>query len=138
MRSKALAMSAVLTSAAASPLQAQQVSVADGDWSNIPPVQAEGKRQVTARVIDDIAAAAQKQSCPAVRNPRHIELSVPFLVQFSPAGSVEQIVLQRLGCPQVESLIAGSLLQMAKEGEYRPTLVNQTGWYRGSFDLSSH
>lgn len=128
-----------VTAAVATPVKAQQVSVAGGDWSNIPVVISEGKRQPAERVVDDIAAAAQKQSCAAVgRNPRHINLSVPFLVQFDGGGQVQQVVVQRIGCPAVESVIGGALAQLAKEGEYRPTLENRAGWYRGSFDLASN
>jgi hypothetical protein len=122
-----------------SPLAAQQVSVGTGDWSNIPPVISRGHVAATPRVVDDIAAAAVRSSCTNVaRDVRHVNLSVPFLIRFADKGEVQQIVVQKLGCPKVESLVGGTLLQMAKEGEYRPTGENQVGWYRGQFEISTY
>lgn len=124
---------------AATPLAAQQVSVGTGDWSNIPTVISRGHVAATPRVVDDIAAAAVSGSCTSVaRDARHVNLSVPFLIEFSGKGEVQSIIVQKLGCPKVESLVGGTLLQMAKEGEYRPTGANEIGWYRGQFEVSTY
>ena len=120
------------------PLGAQQVSVGTGDWSNIPEVISRGHVAATPRVVDDIAAAAVTGSCTSIaRDVRHVSLSVPFLIEFSGKGEVQTIIVQKLGCPKVESLVGGTLLQMAKEGEYRPTGANEIGWYRGRFEVST-
>ena len=125
--------------AIATPLAAQQVSVGTGDWSNIPPVISRGHVAATPRTVDDIAAAAVNNSCTSIaRDLRHVNLSVPFLIEFSGKGEVQSIVVQKLGCPKVESLVGGTLLQMAKEGEYRPTGANEIGWYRGQFEVSTY
>jgi hypothetical protein len=123
----------------ATPLAAQQISVGTGDWSNIPQVISRGHVAATPRTVDDIAAAAVSGSCTNVaRDVRHVNLSVPFLILFTGKGEVQNIVVQKLGCPKVESLVGGTLLQMAKEGEYRPTGANEIGWYRGQFEVSTY
>lgn len=124
---------------AATPIAAQQVSVAGGDWNNIPLVISRGQVAAAPRVIDDIATAAVSNRCTNVaRDARHVNLSVPFLIEFAGNRDVQQIVVQSIGCPKVEALVGGTLWQMAKEGEYRPTGENQVGWYRGQFEVSSY
>ena len=127
----------VISALGATPLGAQQVSVATGDWSNIPVVQSRGAYRISPRAVDDIAAGASNHQCPAIGNERHLSMSVPFLVEFTAAGAVNQVVVRNLGCPKVESALGGAILQLAKSGEYKPTGVNIVGWYRGQFELSA-
>ena len=127
-----IALSALI--AAASP--AIPVSVASGDWSNIPYAQQRGSLRVSTRTIEKFEAALMGECNAAAANGR-LELTVPFLIRFGRDGSVQQVVVRRLDCPSAESLVGGAILQMARSGEFRPTGENLTGWYRGQFSLDS-
>lgn len=120
---------------AAGPAAAQQVSVASGDWSNIPEIEQRGMSRISVRAVDAITKAVEAGGCPAAARPKGVALSIPFLVEFAPSGEVRHIVLQNMSCPEVESLVGGALLQLAKEREYRATGENALGWYRGQFAL---
>jgi len=113
------------------------VSVAGGDWSNIPRVHQAGKMRVSTRVIERIEQAAIGECALAGQSKRHVELTLPFMVRFSPAGAVEQIVVRRLDCPAIEHAVGGAVLTMANGGEYRPTGENVAGWYRGDISFTS-
>lgn len=120
------------------PLAAQQVSVAEGDWSDIPEVLKRGQLRVSTEAVDRIAAVAARGECPVIGDAQRIRMSVPFLMEFSQNGALQQVVVWKINCPEVESVVGGTLLQMAKSGEYRPTGENQVGWYRGDFQLTAN
>ena len=113
------------------------VSVASGDWSNIPFIRQSGSLRLSDAVIDKIETAAIGECALPGQSERHVRLTIPFMVQFTPAGAVQQVVVKRLNCPAIEQAAGGALLQLAKDGEYRPTGENSEGWYRGELSITS-
>ena len=125
-----------LASTAATPTV--PVSVASGDWSNIPYAQQRGLKRVSTSSIEKLELALTKDCKNAIGAARQLELKVPFLIRFGADGSVQEVVLQRLNCPSAEAVLGGAVLQLARSGEYQPTGEYVTGWYRGDFSLQSH
>ena len=121
----------------ATPLGAEPVSSAWGDWREVPTIIKKGDLRVSSQTVDRIAAASADGKCPQVGDEKHLRLSMPFLMEFSPRGQIQQVVVWKMNCPEIESLVGGMLLEMARAGEYRPTGENQLGWYRGEFKLTS-
>ena len=132
---KSFAFAAALMMAAA-PLAAQ-VSVAGGNWDNIPAIDAKGEYQISTDTMERLATLAEEKVCdvPGFKRNR-INLTVPFLIQFDAQKTVQRVVIARLGCTQLEQLLGGAALQLTREGEYAPTGENQTGWYRSELSLS--
>ena len=113
------------------------VSVAGGDWSNIPLLRQAGSLRLSDAVIDKIETAAIGECALPGQTERHVRLTIPFMIQFSQAGAVQQVVVKRLNCPAIEQAAGGAVLQLAKDGEYQPTGENSEGWYRGEIHISS-
>ncbi len=116
---------------------AQSVEVAEGDWSDIPAAGLEKgpafiSEQSMAR-IDKLLAGGK---CPSVGNRKYVNLNVPILVQFDGGDQVQKIVVRRIGCPEVEAIVGGIAAGRAKQGYYRSTGKNQTGWYRSEISYS--
>lgn len=131
-----IVLATLLAALTASSLPAQEVSVAGGDWSDIPPLVQLGSKTISDRALGQLTDAVVLNKCEVAGNERHMKLAVPFLLRFSSQGHIEQVVVQRIGCPAVETVLGGAVLQLAKSGEYRPSGMNQTGWYRGLFEFT--
>jgi hypothetical protein len=113
------------------------VSVAGGDWSNIPFIRQSGSLRLSDAVIDKIETAAVGECHLPGQSEKRVRLTIPFMVQFSPDGAVQQVIVKQLNCPAIEQAAGGALLQLARQGEYRPTGENTEGWYRGEISISS-
>ncbi|HEY0086905.1 MAG TPA: hypothetical protein VGB65_13495, partial [Allosphingosinicella sp.] len=61
---------------------------------------------------------------------RRVQMSVPFLVRFSSAKTVEEVVVRKLGCERAEAILGAAIIRLAKAGALKPTGENVTGWYR--------
>lgn len=133
--SLAMAMLAGLSSQAS--LASSQVSVASGDWSNIPLVRNQGTLRISTEAVEQIEAAAFGECAKPGQSDRHLKLTIPFLIRFSPQGSVEQVVVRRMNCPRIEQVAGGAVLQIARDGGYRPTGENLEHWYRGEINIKS-
>ena len=122
----------------ASSAQAQIVQVGQGDWSSVPAIQARGQLRLGDTMLARLHDLGAQQVCN-VRglSRRLVDLTVPFVIRFTPQGEVEQIVVRNTGCPQLESIVAGAVLQMARAGEYRPTGENLERWYRSELSFVS-
>ena len=120
---------------AASSAVATEISAARGDWSEIPQISKLGNMRVSEVTAERIAAAAGQGKCAGLSHGSSVRVAVPFLMEFTPAGELKQVVVWKVGCPEMEAVIGGALLQQAKAGEYRPTGENHLGWYRGDFLL---
>ena len=126
-----------LSALLAAPAQTAPVSVAGGDWSNIPMARTAGVHRVSTDVIEQIEAAALGECQIPGQSKRRVKLSVPFIIQFSPSGAVEQVVVQRLNCPAIEQAAGGAILTLAQKGEYQPTGENLERWYRSEIAFES-
>lgn len=123
---------------ASAPVAAQTVQVADTDWSYLPRMQHVNNNHLDDIALAGVADAIARGDCKiAGQSKESINLNVPFAAQLSPDGKVNQLVLKRLGCPLVEGIVAGAVLEMLKGGDYRPERTNAEGWYRGEFSFSS-
>ena len=129
-----LAASAALLSQTA---LAQMVEVAEGDWSDIPAASnAGGPAYISERFMNQIDKLLTAGKCRSVGNRKYANLNVPILVQFDGGDQVRKIVVRRIGCPEVEAIVGGIAAGRAKQGYYRSTGKNQTGWYRSEISYS--
>lgn len=117
------------------PAFAQSVEVADGNWAGIPEVAPVDQNvRMTDQSMKRIERIVQTGDCPAIGRRDRVRMNAPFLVQFGAGGAAEKIVVKRMGCPEVESIIGGIVAARLKAGFYRPTGINQTGWYQSRLE----
>jgi hypothetical protein len=136
MKMKAwIAAALLVTSVAAS---AAPVEVARGDWSGIPLLKERDGNRISAQAVDRIhrALAEGKCSIPG-QSAKRLDLNVPFLVQFGAQARVERIVLQKLDCAAVETVLGSVLADQAERGKFISTGENDAGWYRSELRITS-
>lgn len=124
--------------AAPMPAAAQTVLASEADWSYLPPMPQRANHHLTPEAITSIHQVIISGDCEIEgQSKRELDMSVPFAVQFDETGKVKQLVVRKLGCPRIEGIIAGALLEMIAADEYRPTGHNPLGWYRASVSFGS-
>lgn len=135
MKQIVLGLGLLLGSAAAS---AQSVEVAGGDWTNVPAIEAAGEHRISNEILDRMHELAAQGVCevPGMRRNR-INLTIPFVLRFTEQGGIERVVVRNMGCPQLETLLGGVVLELARAGEYRPTGENLERWYRSELSFVS-
>ena len=123
--------------ACAAPANAQSVEVASGDWYNIPRLESAQRTRISTKSVDRVVNIVKSGTCalPGQSKDR-IDMAVPFLIQFEPDGDPTRIVIARMNCPELESLMGGVVLNLARAGEFKPTGENQTGWYRSELSFA--
>ena len=114
-----------------------EVSVASGDWNDIPALLQTGDLQISDKFAERLSSAVGANNCASAGTPKHVNVNMPFLVQYSPQGVVQRVVVHRIDCPAVETIVGSAVLRMAQQGNYRPTGYNREGWYRGQFAFES-
>lgn len=120
---------AILLSA---PLEAHGVETAKGDWSDIPLLARHHTVRLSNDAMESIDALVDAGKCDAISMGRGINLDMDFLVEFDPQNIIKRIVVERIGCPEVEQIAATATSQAASKGWLKPTGQNDAGWYRGS------
>ena len=124
--------------AATGTANAQSVDVGEGDWSSVPLIAPRGHVGIASAAIDRLHTLASLTSCKVQGfEAKRIDLTVPFVMQFTPQGAVDRIVLRDLKCPALETALGTVVLEMAKAGEYRPTGQNPQRWYRSELSFES-
>lgn len=117
---------------------AATVEVGSGDWSQMPMLVKSGDVSPNARAVSAVHSLIEKDECRIPgQTKRKLDLSVDFLAQFKPDGQVDRVVLEKVGCSQIHSVLGGAVVELIQSGAYKPTGENRTGWYRGKVDLYS-
>ena len=117
----------------ATPLAAQRVEVADADndWADFPTLAKSMTVNLGDGTMADVDRLVAAGKCKTIGNKKRIRMQIPFLVQFGDKGSVDRVMLKRIGCPEVESIAASAALYAAQDGRIRQGSGNAAGWYRG-------
>ena len=126
-----------LALAVSEPAESPQLSVATGDWNNIPLASKKGLQGFDMFAMTEVDAVLTSQCRKRERRNQHVNVAVPFLIEFGADRRVKRVVVQKLDCPAAETIIGSAVMQLAKNGEYQPTGENDAGWYRGEFAISS-
>ena len=133
-----LALSLLLSSLPAPVLAASpSVEVANANWSYLPNMKQRSSFHLSNVAIARIHEIAREGQCviPGVEGSL-LELDLPFAAHFNPDGSVDRIVMQKLGCQEAEGILGGVLLKMIQGGDYKPDGSNEDGWYRGTLSFT--
>lgn len=123
----------------AAPATAQvTVDVGRGDWSRIPHVQPRGQLRMADAQMDAIERIAEQGRCNVAGMRREaVDIADPFLIRYGADGSVERIVLQDLGCPELEVTLGAAVHHLARGNEYRPRGNVVPGWYRSEIAFAN-
>ncbi|HEX8842940.1 MAG TPA: hypothetical protein VF757_11670 [Sphingomicrobium sp.] len=129
-----LCLAALLGLTAASPAPVT-VETATGDWSYLPSLSVRGYDHLNLKMMAKLHEIASHGQCtlPGYSEGK-LDLRLSFAVQYDPKGTLQRVVLPKLNCPEAESVVGGTVLEMLQGGDYRPTGANEDGWYKG--DLS--
>ena len=117
---------------AAAPAAAQTVETASGDWSAIPQMQRQSGFNIEPEAVAAISDAMERGQCViAGQHRRSADVNMPFLVQFNASGGIDRLVIQPLGCPRAEGLLAGAVLRLVQRGGFTRAGQRRQGWFRG-------
>ena len=133
-----LALALLLTSLPAPALSASpSVEVANANWSYLPLMKQRSNNHLSNKAIVRIHQIAQEGKCNLAGLRRGLlDFDMSFAAHFKPDGTLNRLVMPRLGCPEAESILGGVLLKMVQSGDYRPDGSNEDGWYRGNLSFT--
>jgi hypothetical protein len=113
------------------------VETAAGDWSKLPQLSQRGYDHLNEKMQAKLYEIAESKQCPAFGlNGGRLDFSVTFAAQYAPDGSLARVVMPKLECPEAESVVGGTLLEMLQAGDYAPTTKSPAGWYKGGLGFS--
>jgi hypothetical protein len=117
----------------AMPAAAQRIETADdGDWSDFPALDKSQTVNLGDGAMADIDRLVAAGKCDKIGSKKRIRMNIPFIAQFSTSGKVERVMLQRIGCAEVEAIAANAAYYAARDGRIKAGDSNAAGWYRGS------
>ena len=115
---------------------ATRVEVADGNWSFLPPMRQRGNDNINNEALVRINEIVWKGDCTLPgQQGKTYDVRLSFAAHFTPQGTLDRVVMNRLNCPEIEGLLGGVLLEMLEAGDYKPTRHNPEGWYRGELSF---
>lgn len=118
--------------------QAPVVEVATGDWSSVPWMTNRSFVGIGPEALESIHRSFASGECRLPgQSGKRLNLKLPFLVEFGSDGEVKGLVLRKIDCPSVERILASSLLEQVRSGEYRPPRGGAEGWYRSEVHIVS-
>jgi hypothetical protein len=112
------------------------VEVATANWSYLPLMKQRSNDNLSNKAIVRIHEIAKEGKCNIGLRRGLLDFDMSFAAHFNPDGTLNRLVMQRLGCPEAESILGGVLLKMVQSGDYRPDGSNQEGWYRGNLSFT--
>ena len=114
-----------------------EVYVADGNWNQLPSLRQLGSDHLSGNAMQKLFQIARNRECKLPGyDSAGLNLNVSFAAQYNPDGSLKQLVLPKLNCAEGEGVIAGAVLQMLQNGDYKRVGQSPDGWYQGNFGFA--
>lgn len=119
------------------PAAAATVEAANGDWSKLPSLSQRGYNHMSEKMQAKLFEIAQSQRCPAfLLKQGRLDFNVTFATQYASDGTLQRVIIPQLNCPEAESVLGGTLLEMVQGGDYAPDRKSPLGWYKGGLVFS--
>jgi len=111
-------LSALLAGAAPAPIQ---VDVGHANWSTMPGLERIDRMLPTPSMVDRVQALlGSKCRMPGQRRGR-FNITVPYAVLVNPDGTASHVVVGETGCADLESYVGLIVLELARNGDFRPS-----------------
>lgn len=112
------------------PAAAQTVQTGETDWSSFPRLKGKLRDLPTPTMVSRIEQLLADKECRLPgQEPEKFNIDVPFVVLLKPDGSVERLVVKKIGCPQIEAGVANVILERAARGDFRSGAPEAPSWY---------
>ena len=79
--------------------------------------------------------AAQTCKLPGQSKDR-FDIDVPFAVLVQPDGRAGRVVVNEVGCPEIESLVGLVVLELARQGDFGATGQPKARWFGGKLNFN--
>ena len=108
------------------------VQAANGNWSELPKLNRRRDEHLSTKAMQRLFEISKERKCRLPgQGYGELNLRLSFAARFKPDGTLTQLVLPKLNCPEAEGILAGVPLDMVKGGDYRPVHPSELGWHRG-------
>jgi hypothetical protein len=120
------------------PASAATIESGTGDWRDVPMM-----RQIVdsmdSKAVAYIHEMVETGECTIEGQRKNkLDMTVPFIVLFTADGSVDRLIIEKIGCTKAEGVLAGEVLKMIDRGAYRPVGGMREGWFRGEVSFSHY
>jgi len=121
----------------ASPADEVTVDVGRADWSTLPALKRAGRRLPTPMMVEKVEELLSSGKCRLKgQSAKRFDITVPYAVLVKPDGSSTNVIVGETGCAELESLVGLVVLELAREGEFRPSGDRQPRWLASALNFN--
>ena len=122
---------------AAPPAEEVTVDVGRADWATLPQLKTAGRPLPTPMMVAKVEEMLASKACRLKgQSPARFDIDVPYAVLVKPDGSSNNVIVAETGCPQLESFVGMVVLELAREGEFRPSADQRPRWLASSINFN--
>lgn len=121
----------------ATPAMAQSVDVGQVDWAKFPKAREKESRLDYADLAGRVENVLRTEKCAIGHaTPRQFDITVPYAVLIQPDGKVSRVVVSRMNCTGLETLVGQAVIARSDVGDYLPTGEARPRWYVSALNFN--
>ena len=126
-----LIASMLLAAAPVAPVPNVQVDVGQFDPAAFPEAEMRERRMPHHTMLTRVEDILRERRCRLQgQSHRRFDIRVPYVVMLTPDGTPTRFVVADIGCQPIEAFVGRVILELAREGDFRPTGADEPQWYR--------
>jgi hypothetical protein len=127
----------IALAAMAAPAGQPQIDVGAFNAAEYPQLRRTDRPIPTYRMVRVVEMMLQQRQCRFEgQNSRHFNITVPYLAQVEPDGSVSRVVVANTGCEALESYVGSLAIGLGRLGDLRPSAGSEPQWYASEFNFT--
>jgi hypothetical protein len=114
------------------------VDVGRADWKSLPSLKTAGRPLPTPLMVEKVENLLASGKCKLKgQSANRFDITIPYAVLVKPDGSSNNVIVGETGCAELESLVGVVVLQLAREGEFRPSAGDkQPRWLASAINFN--
>jgi hypothetical protein len=113
------------------------VDVGRVNLSTLPRLERAKRGLPTSDMVDRVGKMLADGPCILDdQHPSSFNIDVPYAVLVEPDGSARRVIVQDIGCADLESYVGLIVLELGRLGDFRPTGEKKAKWYGAKLNFN--
>ncbi|HEY0413484.1 MAG TPA: hypothetical protein VGD66_10110 [Allosphingosinicella sp.] len=114
-----------------------QVDVGRANWTTLPRLQAVARPLPSAPMVEKVEEMLRTGACRLRgQTANRFDITVPYAVLVNTDGSARRVIVGETGCADLESYVGLVVLELAREGDFRPSGGNGSRWLASEINFN--
>jgi hypothetical protein len=114
-----------------------RIDIGRADWTQFQQLDPQPRGLPLGEMLVRMERILRNRECAMPgQNVRRFDVTVPWLIQVEPDGTLSRVMIADVGCRPLETYVADLIVNLARRGDIRPPAAAEQRVYASDFNFN--